>query len=170
MASRLGPRFYDWQLVQSADESRRECHLHARNLLGAHGYALRIIELIERQVTEGTHYLDLLTDRFKRDLLGEVGMVTVLTEIRAREIANEDAYWTTVTELRNSGHLSDSAHRKLLARLGDLKLVGDTRDGRQGDHNEPDPAAGVPSQGVAEAGAGYQAALFQKKRQQALFE
>ena len=35
VASRLGPRFYDWQLVQSADESRRECHLHARNLLGA---------------------------------------------------------------------------------------------------------------------------------------
>ena len=35
----LGPRFYDWQLVQSAEESWRECHLHARNLLGAQGYA-----------------------------------------------------------------------------------------------------------------------------------
>ena len=39
VASRLGPRFYDWQLVQSADESWRECHLHARNLLGASEYA-----------------------------------------------------------------------------------------------------------------------------------
>ena len=39
VASRLGPRFYDWQLVQSDEESRRECHLHARNLLGAHEYA-----------------------------------------------------------------------------------------------------------------------------------
>ena len=38
VASRLGPRFYDWQLVQSADESWRECHLHARNLLGESGY------------------------------------------------------------------------------------------------------------------------------------
>ena len=34
VASRLDPRFYDWQLVQNADESWRECHLHARNLLG----------------------------------------------------------------------------------------------------------------------------------------
>jgi len=34
VASRLGPRFYDWQLTQSAEESWRECHLHARNLLG----------------------------------------------------------------------------------------------------------------------------------------
>ena len=38
VASRLGPRFYDWQLAQSADESWQECHLHARNLLGTHEY------------------------------------------------------------------------------------------------------------------------------------
>lgn len=37
-ASRLGPRFYDWQLAQSAEESWRECYLHARNLLGEQGY------------------------------------------------------------------------------------------------------------------------------------
>ena len=38
LACRLGPRFYDWQLAQSAEESWRECHLHARNLLGEAGY------------------------------------------------------------------------------------------------------------------------------------
>lgn len=38
VASRLGPRFYDWQLVQSPEESWRECHIHARNLLGERGY------------------------------------------------------------------------------------------------------------------------------------
>ena len=38
VASHLGPRFYDWQLAQSAEESWRECHLHARNLLGEEGY------------------------------------------------------------------------------------------------------------------------------------
>jgi hypothetical protein len=38
IASRLGPRFYDWQLAQSPEESWRECHLHARNLLGEAGY------------------------------------------------------------------------------------------------------------------------------------
>ena len=48
-ARRLGPRFYDWQLVQSTDESWRECHLHARNLLGMHDYAQLLAELIERR-------------------------------------------------------------------------------------------------------------------------
>ena len=38
VASRLGPRFYDWQIAQTAEESWRECHLHARNLLGEAGY------------------------------------------------------------------------------------------------------------------------------------
>ena len=38
VATRLGPRFYDWQLAQSAAESQRECRLHARNLLGKFRY------------------------------------------------------------------------------------------------------------------------------------
>ena len=38
VASCLGPRFYDWQLAQTTEESWRECHLHARNLLGKIGY------------------------------------------------------------------------------------------------------------------------------------
>jgi len=29
----FGPRSYDWQLAQTAEESWRECHLHAGNLL-----------------------------------------------------------------------------------------------------------------------------------------
>ena len=38
VASRLGPRFYDWQLAQCFEESWRECNLHARNILGKGGY------------------------------------------------------------------------------------------------------------------------------------
>ena len=38
VASCLGPRFYDWQLAQTTEESWRECHLHARNLLGESDY------------------------------------------------------------------------------------------------------------------------------------
>ena len=30
VASRLGPRFYDWQLAQTAEESWRECEIHAK--------------------------------------------------------------------------------------------------------------------------------------------
>jgi len=31
---RMGPRFYDWQLEQSVEESWAECEKHARNILG----------------------------------------------------------------------------------------------------------------------------------------
>lgn len=36
---RLGPRFLDFQLEQSVEDSWRECRLHARNLLGEAGFA-----------------------------------------------------------------------------------------------------------------------------------
>jgi len=45
VASRLGPRFYDWQLAQTAGESWRECRLHARNLLGEAGYLQLLADL-----------------------------------------------------------------------------------------------------------------------------
>ena len=89
VASRLGPRFYDWQLVQSADESWRECHLHARNLLGTHGYGLLLGELIERRAADGEDYFGLLTNRFTRELLGDDGYATVLLESRSRKVADE---------------------------------------------------------------------------------
>lgn len=41
----FGPRFYDWQLAQSPEESWKECHLHARNLLGEKGYQALLKEL-----------------------------------------------------------------------------------------------------------------------------
>ena len=47
VASRLGPRFFDWQLTQTPEESWRECHLHARNLLGEHRYG-QLLEDAER--------------------------------------------------------------------------------------------------------------------------
>jgi hypothetical protein len=31
---RLGPRFFDWQLEQSSEESWAECEMHARKILG----------------------------------------------------------------------------------------------------------------------------------------
>ncbi len=45
VAERLGPRFLPWQIEQSAEESWRECELHARNLLGEVGYR-RLLEEI----------------------------------------------------------------------------------------------------------------------------
>jgi hypothetical protein len=50
VASRLGPRFYDWQLAQTPEESWKECHLHARNMLGQKEYEilLRRVEAEKR--------------------------------------------------------------------------------------------------------------------------
>jgi len=52
VASRLGPRFYDWQLAQTPEESWRECHLHARNLLGEEGYK-KLLDEIEGKTRDG---------------------------------------------------------------------------------------------------------------------
>ena len=48
VSGRLGPRFLDWQLAQSTEESWRECDLHARNLLGESGYR-RFFEQMEAE-------------------------------------------------------------------------------------------------------------------------
>ena len=53
VASRLGPRLYDWQLAQSTEESWRECHLHARNLLGQNGYLNMLAEVLRDTVPGG---------------------------------------------------------------------------------------------------------------------
>ena len=51
VARLLGPRFCDWQLTQSVDESWRECRLHTRNLLGTEGYAaLRTRGLVDEGI------------------------------------------------------------------------------------------------------------------------
>ena len=43
--ARLGERFLPWQLEQSAEDSWRECEIHARNILGESGFAKLQAEL-----------------------------------------------------------------------------------------------------------------------------
>ena len=45
VATELGPRFYAWQLAQPPEEASAETHLHARHLLGEHGYRRLLAEL-----------------------------------------------------------------------------------------------------------------------------
>ena len=170
VASRLGPRFYDWQLAQGLDESWRECHLHARNLLGEHDYALRIVDLIEQRKADGEDYLGLLTDRFKHDLTGDEGYVTVLFEIRARDILYEGAYWRMLTDLRNGGHLNEDGYIRLLDRLHSRALLDDIGYRRRRGHRLPAPAGEALSQRVAEPRADYKAESPPKKGQPDLFE
>ena len=91
VARRPGPRFYDWQRAPSAEESWRECHLHARNLLRAHDYPLLLADLMECRVADGEDYLNLLTDTFIRALTGEDGYLTLLLDTRARNALDEAA-------------------------------------------------------------------------------
>ena len=169
VASRLGPRFYDWQLTQSAEESWRECHLHARNLLGVYGYASLLVDLVERRVADGDDYLDLLTDRFTQDLLGDDGYVAVLFEIRARSVVSEDTYWRTVTALRDNAHLDDHGYGQLLDELHARSLLDDIGYRRRRGRTPPAPAA-EPLLRVADPPAKYQAGTGREDGQPDLFE
>ena len=169
VASRLGPRFYDWQLVQSADESWRECHLHTRNLLGTHGYGLLLVELIERRAADGEDYFGLLADRFTRELLGDDGYATVLLDIRSRMVADEDAYWGTVAALRDGSDLDEITYGRLLDKLHARGLLDDVGYRHRRGRNPPAPAA-EPLLRVAEPRTDYRVAAPPQGRQTDLFK
>ena len=126
VANRLGPRVYDWQLVQSAGESSRACHLHARNLLGSHEYAHLLVEQIERRATDAEDYDGILADRFTRELLGDNGCGTFLFEIRSRNVTDEDSDWTLVAALRDRGELDENTYGQILDKLHAHGLLDDT--------------------------------------------
>ena len=157
VAERLGPRFYDWQLAQSPAEVRRECHLHARNLLGADGYARLLTELIERRSLGGAYGLGLLADPYTRRLLGDDGHVAALVEIRARRFLDDDAYWSAATALRDSGNPEADWYGELLNQLHARGLLDDPGYRRRSGRNAP-TADGAPQLQVAESGSAYQAA------------
>ena len=169
VASRLGRRFYDWQLVQSAEESWRECHLHSRNLLGAHGYALLIVDLIERRAAEGEDYLDLLTDSFVHGLTGRDGYVTILFEILFRKVLYDNAYWNLVTDLRNRGCLDPDGCGQLIDRLHARKLIDDLEYRRWTGREAPAPASELLPR-VAEPESDYNANPRQRGEQKDLFK
>ena len=73
VSSRLGPRFYDWQLAQSSEESWNECHLHARNILGHSGYYRLLGEVLSE--TDNGRWYDALT--FACDLYEKENLVSV---------------------------------------------------------------------------------------------
>ena len=169
VASRLGPRFYDWQFVQSAEESWRECHLHARNLLGAHGYALLIVDLIERRAAEGEDYLDLLTDSFVHGLTGRDGYVTILFEILFRKVLYDNAYWNLVTDLCNRGCLDPDGCGQLIDRLHARKLIDDLEYRRWTGREAPASASELLPR-VAEPESDYNANPRQRGEQKDLFK
>ena len=75
VASRFGPRFYDWQLAQRAEESWRECHLHARNMLGKAGYINLLGEVLGD--TEPANWKDTLKPAY--DLTEKESLVRIFS-------------------------------------------------------------------------------------------
>ena len=169
VASRLGPRFHDWQLVQGAEESWRECHLHARNLLGVHGYAQLLVDLVQRRVTDGEDCLDLLTDDSVRQLAGEHGYVALLVEVRVRNVLYEAPYWTLVDDLRNRGCLNETTHLLLLDTLYARKLMDEAEYRSRSGRDAPAPGT-EPLPKAAEPEPDYDSKPSAKGRQKKLFE
>ena len=169
VARRLGFRFYDWQLAQGTDEAVRECHLHARNLLGADGYARLIAGLIKGRAATGEEGSCLLTDPHTRRLLGDTGYVSALVEIRARGLQEDDAYWTAAAALRDVGYPATDRYGALLDQLHARGLLDDAGYRRRSGRNPP-VAGDTPQLQVAESGSAYRAATSGDDRQGELFE
>ena len=169
VAGRLGPRFHDWQLVQGAEESWRECHLHARNLLGVHGYAQLLVDLVQRRVTGGEDCLDLLTDDSVRQLAGEHGYVTLLVEVRARNVLYEAPYWTLVDDLRTRGCLNETTHLLLLNTFHARKLMDEAEYRSRSGRGAPAPGTD-PLPKAAEPEPDYDSKPSAKGGQKKLFE
>ena len=168
VAGRLGPRFYDWQLAQTPEEAVRECHLHARNLLGADGYAHLLVRLIVGGAGVGADGIGLLTDPSIRPLLGGGGCVTALVEARAQGILDDHAYWAAADPLRDGDAPHADRYGQLLDRLHSRGLLDDT-DYRNRIGRNP-PTADTPQLQVAESGPAYRAVAPDDEKQGELFE
>ena len=118
VASRLGPRFHDWQLAQSVDESWVECNLHARNLLGLGLHTSFVVAALTGQLTadearahvpEGTH----------GDAQISAGTADTLRGLRSiKEILPADVSASVADRLRDGGDTDEGNHRTLLRGLG----------------------------------------------------
>ena len=133
VASRLGPRFYDWQLVQTAEERKQETHLHARNLLGAAAYGERLADRIaeDAAVDDEKGDFDLLIrelashlqDEHTRRLLGDEGVAALVAELWPRA-GPQRAQWPTFLRLlRSAGQLATADCLRVLDRLVARELI-----------------------------------------------
>ncbi|MDE0191069.1 MAG: hypothetical protein OXQ90_06900 [Gammaproteobacteria bacterium] len=156
VATRLGVRYLDWQLAQAAEEAVRECHLHARNLLGGDGYVRLIAGLIEDRALDGRDASALINAPQTRQVLGDDGQVTVLVEVRGRRILDDDAYWIAAGALRDGSHETTDRYGTLLDQLHARGLLDDAGYRRRRGI-EPPAAGNEPHLQVAEQGAAYRA-------------
>ncbi len=153
VASRLGPRFYDWQLVQTPEERERETHLHARNLLGAATYGERLAARIAKTAPVNDEGGDLdslaralasrLEDEYTRRLLGDEGVAALVAELCSRAVPPRTQWPTFLQLLRSAGHLDSPGCLRVLDRLLTRNLITQPEHHRWSALGQParDPSA-----------------------------
>ena len=132
VASRLGPRFYDWQLVQTPEEREQETRLHARNLLGAEAYGERLAARIaeDAPMDDDGDFDPLvrtlasrLEDDYTRRLLGDEGVAALVAELCPRAVPQRTQWPTFLQLLRSAGHLDPPGCLRVLDRLLTRDLI-----------------------------------------------
>ena len=140
VASRLGSRFFDWQLLQTPEEREQETHLHARNLLGAAGYGELLAERIAKDVPvkdeEGDFgppiqaFAARIKEPYTRRLLGDRGLEALVAELCHRAVPRRTQRPTFLRLLRSAGYLGAAGCLRVLDRLLDRKLISETEHDR----------------------------------------
>ena len=132
VASRLGPRFYDWQLVQTPEERQQETHLHARNLLGDKDYGELLASRITDDASDDGDFAPLLAglanhldDDYRRRLLGETGAAALIAGLCAPEGLLRRSWPDFLNAVEAAGHLDDAARNRVLDRLRERNLLTD---------------------------------------------
>ena len=153
VASRLGPRFYDWQLVQTPEEREQETHLHARNLLGAEAYGEQLAAGIARDAPVNDEKGDFdplvrplascLEDDYTRGLLGNEGVAALVAELCPRAVPERTQWPTFLLLLRAAGHLTPAGCLRTLDRLLARELITEPEHHRWSAVGQParDPSA-----------------------------
>ena len=153
VAARLGPRFYDWQLVQTPEEREQETHLHARNLLGVRGYRALLADGIAKEAPMDGEADDfnLLTRAlaarievpYTRRLLGTGGVAALVAELCSRAVQQRAQWPTFLRLLRSAGHLDPAGCLRVLDGLLARELITKTEYERWSESGEtvPDPSA-----------------------------
>ena len=168
VASRLGPRFYDWQLAQHTHEFWRECHLHSRNMLGKYDYASFLAESAMRRAEEDTDGGKFLMDQFAHKLICDDSWVAVLEAIHAKQVWKEQDFWAAVASLHDEGQLSNEDYRQLLESLS----LANPNSSRSSETNHGNDCPAKSIELTAESGEARASASAEivKRRQLYLFD
>ena len=114
VASRLGCRFYDWQLAQDTREISREREAHARNLLGARAFASFAVNRAIGQASANQEITPIANPSVRQSLSPE-GICSALTELNNADNISNSAYRAAATHFAKQGNLTEPLYRKLLA-------------------------------------------------------